>query len=1196
MRSMQFRAALLACVLSPCVLALAGQAQAQVVISQVYGGGGNSGATYRSDFVELHNNGTQAVDLSGWSLQYASAAGSSWQVTPLAGSIAAGGYYLVKQADGSGGSADLPAADATGTIAMSATAGKVALSSSAAALSGTCPTGNVDFVGFGSTASCAEGSSRAPAPSNALAIARGEGGCSDSDDNAADFATASPEPRNGAATPRLCAGGGAIIATLGDVRRAEGDAGTTDFVFTLALSEPAPEGGIGFNVATADGSASAGSDYDALATTAMTIAAGQSSASIVVKVHGDTVAEPDETFALRVSDIAGALPASLEATATIVNDDFQLLPIHAIQGSGARSPLEGQVVAASGIVTARRGNGFFMQAPDAEADADPLTSEGIFVYLGSAPPEDAAVGNRVKVQGTVLEYVPSADPAQPPLTEIGGAPTVILQSTGHALPAPVALTAQFPDADGAYDQLERLEGMRVTAASLTVNTPTAGNVSEATATATSNGVFHAVVTGVPRAWRGPGVQQPDPLPAGSPAGVPRWNTNPQVIAVASAGLGGERLDLAAGCVVTGVTGPLDYSYRRYTLYPETTPAFSCAEATRPRPAPQPQADDVSVASYNLERFFDDQNDPAIGEPVLSPAAYQGRLNKASLAVRDFLHLPDILGVAEVENLQVLQTLAARIGTDAVAAGQPDPGYAAYLLEGNDVGGIDVGFLVRTAEVGAGLARVQVEEVEQIGKDTTWTEPAGGVSLLNDRPPLLLKAKVNFADGRQLPLTVVAVHQRSLNGAETDDASGQRIRAKRQAQAEFLANLLQARQAADPAEQVLVLGDFNAFEFNDGYVDAMGTVTGRPSPDAQTVVAGDGADLVDPDYTDLTWMLPPDQSYSYAYDGNVQSLDHIVASQALLESPQLATLVYGHARINADQPEIARNDAGSAARLSDHDPALVLLRLKLQRFADLGLAANADRAQVAAGGTIGYTVDVDNHGPDAAEHAAVAFVFDAAVQPQVGAPEGWSCSEPGGTTTVTCTIARLGSGAAQRFVLQVPTDSALAGRSLSMAASVKSQTPDPQAGNDNAAVGVEVEADRAGNLSLRIDGPRQLPWYALRADYRLVLSNLGERGAEGAQLRIDGSTLAGLASVQAPAGWRCVKTSLSALRPLGYLCSAAAALAPGNTTTFGVRVNRFPALAGGAINLQAAASSSTADSDASDNDASAETRVCSWRGC
>ena len=81
-------------------LALAGTAHAEVVISQVYGGGGNASAPYRSDFIELHNNGMEAVDLSTWSVQYASSTGTSWQRTNLSGSIAPGGYYLVKQADG----------------------------------------------------------------------------------------------------------------------------------------------------------------------------------------------------------------------------------------------------------------------------------------------------------------------------------------------------------------------------------------------------------------------------------------------------------------------------------------------------------------------------------------------------------------------------------------------------------------------------------------------------------------------------------------------------------------------------------------------------------------------------------------------------------------------------------------------------------------------------------------------------------------------------------------------------------------------------------------------------------------------------------------------------------------------------------------------------------------------------------------
>ncbi|WP_267124126.1 lamin tail domain-containing protein, partial [Xanthomonas sacchari] len=959
MRTMLLRAAVLSCALGG-----AGYAQAQVVISQVYGGGGNSGATYKSDFVELHNNGSEAVSLAGWSVQYASAAGSSWQVTTLSGSIAPGGYYLVKQADGSGGSTALPTPDATGTIAMSGSAGKIALSKSSAALSGACPAGNADFVGYGSSASCAEGSAPTAAPSNTLAVLRGNGGCSDSDNNNADFATGAPTPRNSAAPVSLCGGGNQPVASVANVSRAEGDSGSSAFVFTVTLSQPAGSAGVTFTVATRDGTATAGSDYQALAATQVTIPAGESSAEVRVLVNGDTSNEPDETFYLDITGVSGALPSTLTASGVILNDDFNLVPIHSIQGSGARSPLVGQVVATSGIVTARRSAGFFLQTPDAQADADPLTSEGIYVYTGSAPPAEAAVGNSVRVQATVVEYVPSTDPSQPPLTELT-APTVLLQSTGNPLPAAVELTTRFPDPNGAYDQLERLEGMRVTVPSLTVNTPTLGNVNETNASATSNGVFHAVVTGLPRAWRTAGVQQPDALPAGSPADVPRWNTSPQVIAVGSAGLGGQRIDVAAGCTVLGVSGPLDYSFRRYTIYPETAPTVQCDGADQPKAAPAPQADDVNIATYNMERFFDDQNDPAIGEPVLTAAAYQARLNKASLAIRNYLNTPDILGTVEIENLSVLQTLADRVNRDAVAAGQPDPQYVAYLQEGNDVGGIDVGFLVKTAQIGAGIARVEVVSVSQEGKAATWTEPSGTVSLLNDRPPLLLKAVVHFADGRALPLTVVEVHQRSLNGAETDDASGQRIRAKRQAQAVFLANLLQARQTADPTEQLLVMGDFNAFEFNDGYVDAMGTITGLPAPDAQTVVGGDGATLVDPALYNLTLLSTPDQSYSYAYDGNVQSLDHILANRALMRSAQIAGLSEAHARLNADFPAVARNDANSPARLSDHDPAVVLIKLKPLERADLSLRVSAANASVYAGDTIRYSVTLANAGPDAA---------------------------------------------------------------------------------------------------------------------------------------------------------------------------------------------------------------------------------------
>src|SRR5689334_1004779 len=107
--------------------AAAHAASPDIVISQVYGGGGNSGAPYSNDFIQLQNRGASPVDVGGWSVQYASAAGSSWQVTPLSGTIAPGGSYLVAEAAGTTPSQPLPPADATGAINMSATSGKVGL-------------------------------------------------------------------------------------------------------------------------------------------------------------------------------------------------------------------------------------------------------------------------------------------------------------------------------------------------------------------------------------------------------------------------------------------------------------------------------------------------------------------------------------------------------------------------------------------------------------------------------------------------------------------------------------------------------------------------------------------------------------------------------------------------------------------------------------------------------------------------------------------------------------------------------------------------------------------------------------------------------------------------------------------------------------------------------------------------------------
>ena len=182
-------------------------ASPNVVISQVYGGGGNTGATYRNDFIELFNRGTMAVNIAGWSVQYATSSGTTWTVTPLSGTIAPGGYYLIQEEAGAGGTTNLPTPDATGSIAMSASAAKVALVNTTSALTGTgCPVDEsvVDFVGYGS-ATCFEGASAAPALTNTTADLRNLSGCMETDSNSADFASGSPNPRNSSTTGIVCA-------------------------------------------------------------------------------------------------------------------------------------------------------------------------------------------------------------------------------------------------------------------------------------------------------------------------------------------------------------------------------------------------------------------------------------------------------------------------------------------------------------------------------------------------------------------------------------------------------------------------------------------------------------------------------------------------------------------------------------------------------------------------------------------------------------------------------------------------------------------------------------------------------------------------------------------------------------------------------------------------------------------------------
>lgn len=187
-------------------------ASPDLVIDQVFAGGGNAGAAYTNDYVVLFNHGAAPIDLSGWTLQYATAAGTTWATTPLAGTIASGRRYLVQFASGGAVGLALPAPDATDTTNLSASGGKVALVHATTALAcgasaGSCSSVSTvrDLLGYG-TATDFEGTA-APALTNTTAATRASAGCVDTDANASDFSAEPAAPRNSSAAATPCGGG-----------------------------------------------------------------------------------------------------------------------------------------------------------------------------------------------------------------------------------------------------------------------------------------------------------------------------------------------------------------------------------------------------------------------------------------------------------------------------------------------------------------------------------------------------------------------------------------------------------------------------------------------------------------------------------------------------------------------------------------------------------------------------------------------------------------------------------------------------------------------------------------------------------------------------------------------------------------------------------------------------------------------------
>ncbi len=385
-------------------------------ISQVYGGGGNTGAPYLNDFVELFNAGSTTVDITGWSIQYTSSGGNSWgsQKTALAGTVAAGHYYLIQLGGGANGVA-LPTPDATGTTGMAATSGKVALVSSTDSLAtDTCPLGStvVDFVGYG-TANCSESSNAAPGLSNTTAAIRADGGCTDTDDNAADFTASAPTPRNTSSPTHSCATGPVFVisksvepqtavtyqspVTYTVILQNSGAVDETAVLFTDTLPISTT---FGAWVEHPTGAAEVGNEI----TWTGTVTAGE---SITFTFTADQTADYSETIT-NTAEFSGTIAGTAQASFTV--EDEPLLVDLVVEKTAPVYAVEGEIINYTVVISndgsASADNVLFTDTLPAEiaySSADPAytSSPSDNVYVWDLSTIDLGTAVTINLTGTI---------------------------------------------------------------------------------------------------------------------------------------------------------------------------------------------------------------------------------------------------------------------------------------------------------------------------------------------------------------------------------------------------------------------------------------------------------------------------------------------------------------------------------------------------------------------------------------------------------------------------------------------------------------------------------------------------------------------------------------------------------------------------------------------------------------------------
>ncbi|GGA63486.1 hypothetical protein GCM10011507_13920 [Edaphobacter acidisoli] len=615
------------------------------------------------------------------------------------------------------------------------------------------------------------------------------------------------------------------------------------------------------------------------------------------------------------------------------------------------SPCAGQTVTTSGIVTAITPTGFFIQTPD----PSPHPTEGIYINIGVAATAPVVIGNNLQVTG-VVSTVPLTTQSHIPGTEITVDPTsgINLISGNNPLPAPIVLTSANLSSTGSIYQLTPYEGMRVAFSSLTAVSGTGGTLDEASETYTSNGQFYAVLTtsgSTVRPFRGPGIDVRDSPVPGAPSGVAQFDDNPQRILVDSGTpVGGTPIDLASGTNLNGPSGVLDFTSSYDNTY---TPArllldpswgrtnVDPSTALTIQPVTAATSSQFTVASFNIDRFYNTSSSDDIyyvppkvvanngttstGATFtttavdVSSAAYTRRVQKTALAICNILKTPDIIALEGIENQSVANDVATQVNTTCSVS------YAAFGTDNIntytlDNTGISVGFLIKNSTVdelnffqGGGCAAYTNPPT---GCET-FTPTTGSATPItsNDRPWLILTAGIKRPNAKDYPIVVIVNDLADMTGENSTTSTA--VRQKKEQQAEEVSTYIQTLQAN--GQHVISVGNFNAFEFSDGYTDTLATYTNNNVLPSNQVVEPGKSGITTPPLTDMTLQLPdtpPDPRWSYVDNGNAEAIEHFVITSDLVSTSQ-----FSYVHFNADFPAVDLNDATIATRVSSHDAAI-----------------------------------------------------------------------------------------------------------------------------------------------------------------------------------------------------------------------------------------------------------------------------------